>query len=253
MAEKSLVPIGSVGADGTLYANPAALSLGGGNTGIAGGIFASQMAPGAQMGQPVMVGQQPQYVMMGGGGGGLPNIPWQAIKGGFFTVAGLFQRANQESLKDDLTDAEAEYTTAKSNVDAALNVFSATGTPANQLAWMRAQSVLNEATRKVNDAQTALGIENARSSLYTTAGGVGDLMQSFGGGTYPGLSGFGGGVPMMAAQQPMMVAAPQPVMMAAQQQPMVYIQNQGWTPIVGGFIGGIGGGLLANAFTSDRK
>lgn len=252
MAEKSLVPIGSVGADGTLYANPAALSLGGGNTGIAGGVFASQMTQGAQMGQPMFT-QQPQVVMMGGGGGGLSNIPWQAIKGGFLTVAGLFQRANQESLKEDVSDAEAEYTTAKSNVDAALNVFSASGTAANQLAWMRAQSALNEATRKVNDAQTALSVENARSSLYTTAGGVGDIMQSFGGGTYPGLSGFGGGVPMMTAGQPMMVAGPQPVMMAAQPQPMVYIQNQGWTPIVGGFIGGIGGGLLANAFTSDRK
>ena len=249
MAEKSLVPIGQVGADGTLFANPAALALGGGNTGIAGGIFAGQMAPA---GQPVYA-QQPQLVMMGGGGG-LSNIPWQAIKGGFYTVAGLFQRANQESLKEDVSDAEAEYNTAKSNVDAALNVFSASGTAANQLAWMRAQSALNEATRKVNDAQTALGIENARSSLYTTAGGVGDIMQSFGGGTYPGLSGFGGGVPMMAAaQQPMMVAAQQPMMVAAQQPPMVYIQGQGWSPIVGGFIGGIGGGLLANAFTSDRK
>lgn len=248
MAEKSLVPIGSVDSSGTMWANPNALALaGGGNTGI----FASQANSGGQA--PVMM-SQPVYVQSGGGG--LSGIPWQAIKGAFLTVSGLFQRANLESLKDDVKDAEDEYKTAKTAVDNAAAIFAATPSFANQLAVNRAQAVLNEATRKVNDAQTALGEENARSALYTTVGGIGDLAQSLGGGAYPGFS--GGGAPMMmAAPQQMIMAAPQQMMVAAPQpmaaQPMVYIQGQGWSPVVSGFLGGLGGGLLANAFTSDRK
>lgn len=255
MAEKSLVPIGQVDAAGTVWANPNAMMAGGGaNAGITGGgVFAQQMPMGVQFpqGQAQM---QPQviYVQGGGGGGGLSDIPWQAIKGGFLTVAGLFQRANQKSLEDDLSDRESEYTTLQGQVDQAFNAYSGNPSQANLRAWMAAQNALNVATRKVNDVQTQLAEENARSSIYTTVGGVGDLAQSFAGGTYPGVGGGG---------QPQLMAMPQPVAMVQQMQQaapsvVAYVQNPGGglTPVLAGFMGGIGGSLLTQAFwPSDSK
>jgi hypothetical protein len=153
-----------------------------------------------------------------------------------------------------VSDAEDEYKTAQTASESALAVYAAAPTAANDIAWRRAQQALNAATRKVNDAQSALGDENSRSALYTTVGGVGDLAQSFAGGTYPGIGGFGGGqqvlmaAPQMAAPQMMM--APQ---MAAPQIAYMQMAGGGWAPVLTGFMGGVAGGLLTNALTSDKK
>ena len=255
MAGKDLVPIGQVDSSGTLYANPSALALPG-NTGITGGgIFAQSMPGGMPTGMAPAAMQQPVIVLQGGGGGGFSSVPWKAIEGGFLTVAGLFQRANLNSLQEDVSDAEDEYKTANTAAEAALAAYAAAPNAANDLAWRRSQQVLNAATRKVNDAQTALEGENARSALYTTVGGVGDLAQSFAGGTYPGIGGFSGGqqvlmaAPQMAAPQMMMA----PQMMAAPQIAYMQMAGGGWAPVLTGFMGGVAGGLLTNALTSDKK
>lgn len=253
MAEKQLVPIGQVDSSGNIWANPGAMTLpgAGGNAGISP--FA-QMQPQQPMQMQMQMPQMPmQMVYAGGGGNGMAGIPWQAIKGGFLTVAGLFQRANQEDLKEDLEKAEDDYRTAENAASAALQQYNAAPTAANLSNLLTKQHAMLAATRKVNDAQTELGIENARSSIYTTVGGVGDLAQSFAGGTYPGIGGGGYMMPAMPAMQMPMPVMQMPAMPAMQMAAPGYaFVNGSWTPIVTGFLGGLGGGLLANALTNDK-
>lgn len=252
MADKQLVPIGQVDQTGQIWANPGAMTLpgAGGNAGI---------SPFAQMQpqQPMQMQMQMPMQMVYAGGGGMSGIPWQAIKGGFLTVAGLFQRANQEDLKEDLDKAENDYQTAENAASVALQQYNAAPTAANLSNVLTKTQAMFAATRKVNDAQTELGVENARSSIYTAVGGVGDLAQSFAGGTYPGIGG-GGGYMMPAMQMPamQMPAMQMPVMQAMPAMQMAApgyaFVNGAWTPIVTGFLGGLGGGLLANALTNDK-
>lgn len=227
MATKDLVPIGQVGGDGTLFANPALLG-------------------GGMQQQPA---QQPMIMMGNGGGGGGSNTGSfiKAAGAGFLTLAGLIQRANLNRLQDEADKKEVIADAAQVAADAANTALAqmAVPTDAARQAVFNAMNVALKAQRDLNDAASRVSKENSRSALYTTVGGVADLAEAF----LPDEAVQGGGQQMFyQAQQPM------PMQMQMQQpqgQQVLLIPQggggfQGASPALTGAIAGGTTALLVN-------